>query len=189
MAGRTTGADLRQHCIAGWAGNGSRGRHHRPNRKTLADMQRLIPGTWLLLYGMRRDRRQHRHHPKNLPIVASMGVLFVILGGRGLRATPVRPHAAARCRLRWAASDLRHPHRSSQSWRRKPTSRRQTDGRPGPRTCQTAVEAGARSRLGARRATTRSSIASSTSECASASMSALAVNERLTFNELKSSST
>jgi hypothetical protein len=48
---------------------------------SLADMQRLIPGTWLLLYGCSVIAASTATPPKSLPVIASMGLLFVILGG------------------------------------------------------------------------------------------------------------
>jgi hypothetical protein len=48
---------------------------------SLADMQRLVPGTWLLLYGSSVIAASTATHSKSLPVVVSMGALFVILGG------------------------------------------------------------------------------------------------------------
>jgi hypothetical protein len=48
---------------------------------SLADMQRLIPGTWLLLYGCAVIAASTATNSRSLPIVASMGALFVVLGG------------------------------------------------------------------------------------------------------------
>jgi hypothetical protein len=58
---------------------------------SLADMQRLIPGTWLLLYGCAVIAASTATNSKSLPIVASMGVLFVILGGAAF-ALPASTH-------------------------------------------------------------------------------------------------
>jgi hypothetical protein len=58
---------------------------------SLADMQRLIPGTWLLLYGCAVIAASTATHSRSLPIVASMGVLFVILGGAAF-ALPSSTH-------------------------------------------------------------------------------------------------
>ena len=58
---------------------------------SLADMQRLIPGVWLLLYGCAVIAASTATHSKSLPIVASMGALFVILGG-GAFALPPSAH-------------------------------------------------------------------------------------------------
>jgi hypothetical protein len=48
---------------------------------SLAEMQRLIPGTWLLLYGCAVIAASTATNSRSLPIVASMGALFVLLGG------------------------------------------------------------------------------------------------------------
>src|SRR6185369_14385313 len=48
---------------------------------SLADMQRLIPGAWLLLYGCAVIAASTATHSQSLPIVASMGAVFVLLGG------------------------------------------------------------------------------------------------------------
>jgi hypothetical protein len=47
---------------------------------SLADMQRLIPGTWLLLYGCAVVAASTATNSKGQPIVASMGALFILLG-------------------------------------------------------------------------------------------------------------
>jgi hypothetical protein len=44
------------------------------------DMQHLIPGTWLLLYGCAVIAASTATNSKSLRIVASMGALFVLLG-------------------------------------------------------------------------------------------------------------
>ena len=46
-----------------------------------ADMQPLIPGTWLLLYGCAVIAASTATNSRSLPIVASMGALFIVLGG------------------------------------------------------------------------------------------------------------
>ena len=48
---------------------------------SLNDMQRLIPGTWLLLYGCAVVAASTATNSKSQPIVASMGALFILLGG------------------------------------------------------------------------------------------------------------
>jgi hypothetical protein len=58
---------------------------------SLADMQRLIPGTWLLLYGCAVIAASTATHSRSLPIVASMGALFVILGAAAF-ALPASAH-------------------------------------------------------------------------------------------------
>jgi hypothetical protein len=58
---------------------------------SLADMQRLIPGTWLLLYGCAVIAASTATNSRSLPIVASMGALFVILGGAAF-ALPAHAH-------------------------------------------------------------------------------------------------
>ena len=45
------------------------------------DMQRLIPGTWLLLYGCAVVAASTVTNSRSQPIVASMGALFIVLGG------------------------------------------------------------------------------------------------------------
>ena len=55
---------------------------------SLADMQRLIPGVWLLLYGCAVIAASTATHSKSLPIVASMGALFVMLGGVAFAVPP-----------------------------------------------------------------------------------------------------
>ena len=55
---------------------------------SLADMQRLIPGAWLLLYGCAVIAASTATHSKSLPVVASMGVLFVFLGGVAFALPP-----------------------------------------------------------------------------------------------------
>jgi hypothetical protein len=60
---------------------------------SLADIQRLIPGTWLLLYGCAVIAASTATHSMNQRIVASMGALFVILGGAAF-ALPPSAHAA-----------------------------------------------------------------------------------------------
>lgn len=60
---------------------------------SLANMQRLIPGTWLLLYGCAVIAASTATHSKNQPVIASMGALFVILGGAAF-ALPSSAHAA-----------------------------------------------------------------------------------------------
>src|SRR4051812_48572399 len=59
---------------------------------SFADMQRLIPGAWLLLYGCAVIAASTATHSKSLPIVASMGVVFVVLGGVAF-ALPPSAHA------------------------------------------------------------------------------------------------
>jgi hypothetical protein len=54
----------------------------------LADMQKLIPGAWLLLYGCAVIAASTATHSKSLPVVASMGALFVILGGVAFALPP-----------------------------------------------------------------------------------------------------
>lgn len=58
---------------------------------SLADMQRLIPGTWLLLYGCAVIPASTATISSSQPIVASMGALFVILGGAAY-ALPASAH-------------------------------------------------------------------------------------------------
>jgi hypothetical protein len=58
---------------------------------SLADMQRLIPGTWLLLYGCAVIAASTATNSRSLPIVASMGALFVVLGGAAF-ALPASAH-------------------------------------------------------------------------------------------------
>jgi hypothetical protein len=58
---------------------------------SLADMQRLIPGTWLLLYGCSVIAASTATNSRSLPIVASMGALFVLLGGAAF-ALPASAH-------------------------------------------------------------------------------------------------
>jgi len=58
---------------------------------SLADMQRLIPGAWLLLYGCAVIAASTATHSKSLPIVASMGAVFVLLGGAAF-ALPQSTH-------------------------------------------------------------------------------------------------
>jgi hypothetical protein len=48
---------------------------------SLADMQRLVPGTWLLLYGSAVVAASTATSSKGIPIIASMGALFIVLGG------------------------------------------------------------------------------------------------------------
>jgi hypothetical protein len=48
---------------------------------SLVDMQRLIPGMWLLLYGCAVVAASTATDSRSLPIVASMGALFILLGG------------------------------------------------------------------------------------------------------------
>src|SRR5262249_27222743 len=47
----------------------------------LADMQRLTPGRWSLLYGCAVISASTTISSKSIPIVASMGALFVVMGG------------------------------------------------------------------------------------------------------------
>jgi hypothetical protein len=54
-------------------------------------MPRLIPGTWLLLYGCAVIAASTATYPKSLPVVASMGVAFVVLGGAAF-ALPTSTH-------------------------------------------------------------------------------------------------
>ena len=58
-----------------------------------AGMQQLIPGMWLLLYGCAVIAASTATQSGNQPIVASMGGLFVILGGAAF-ALPPSAHAA-----------------------------------------------------------------------------------------------
>jgi len=58
---------------------------------SLADMQRLIPGTWLLLYGCAVVAASTATNSKSQPIVASMGALFILLGGAAF-ALPASAH-------------------------------------------------------------------------------------------------
>jgi hypothetical protein len=58
---------------------------------SLVDMQRLIPGTWLLLYGCSVIAASTATNSTSLPVVASMGALFVILGGAAF-ALPTSAH-------------------------------------------------------------------------------------------------
>ncbi len=58
---------------------------------SLAQMQRLIPGTWLLLYGCAVIAASTATNSKCLPIVASMGALFILLGGAAF-ALPASAH-------------------------------------------------------------------------------------------------
>jgi hypothetical protein len=55
---------------------------------SLADTQRLIPGTWLLLYGCAVIAASTATNSTSLPIVASMGALFVLLGGAAFALPP-----------------------------------------------------------------------------------------------------
>ncbi len=45
------------------------------------DMQQLVPGTWLLLYGCAVIAASTATNSRRQPIVASMGALFIVLGG------------------------------------------------------------------------------------------------------------
>lgn len=58
---------------------------------SLAQMQRLIPGTWLLLYGCAVIAASTATNSRSLPVVASMGALFVVLGGVAF-ALPASAH-------------------------------------------------------------------------------------------------
>lgn len=58
---------------------------------SLAQMQRLIPGTWLLLYGCAVIAASTATNSRSLPVVASMGALFVVLGGVAF-ALPASTH-------------------------------------------------------------------------------------------------
>jgi hypothetical protein len=58
----------------------------------LADMHRLIPGTWLLLYGCAVVGASTATSSKGIPIVASMGALFIVLGGAAF-VLPASTHA------------------------------------------------------------------------------------------------
>ena len=60
---------------------------------SLANMQRLIPGTWLLLYGCAVIAASTATHSKNQPVIASMGAVFVLFGGAAF-ALPSSAHAA-----------------------------------------------------------------------------------------------
>jgi hypothetical protein len=55
---------------------------------SLAEMQRLIPGTWLLLYGCAVIAASTATNSKSLPVVASMGVVFGVLGGIAFALPP-----------------------------------------------------------------------------------------------------
>jgi hypothetical protein len=56
-----------------------------------AGMQRLVPGTWMLLDGCAVIAASTATNSKSLPIVASMGALFVVLGGAAF-ALPASTH-------------------------------------------------------------------------------------------------
>jgi hypothetical protein len=58
---------------------------------SLADMQRLIPGTWLLLYGCAVVAASTATHSSSQSIVAWMGSLFILLGGMAF-LLPVSAH-------------------------------------------------------------------------------------------------
>lgn len=58
---------------------------------SVANMQHLIPGTWLLLYGCAVIAASTATHSGSRPIVASMGAVFVILGGAAF-ALPSSAH-------------------------------------------------------------------------------------------------
>jgi hypothetical protein len=45
-----------------------------------AQIERLIPGMWLLLYGCAVISASTVTNSKNLPLIASMGVVFILLG-------------------------------------------------------------------------------------------------------------
>ncbi len=47
---------------------------------SLADMLRLVPGTWLLLYGCAVVAASTATSAKGIRVVASMGALFILLG-------------------------------------------------------------------------------------------------------------
>jgi hypothetical protein len=56
-----------------------------------AGMAKLIPGTWLLLYGCAVIAASTATNSKSLPVVASMGALFVVLGSAAFVA-PASTH-------------------------------------------------------------------------------------------------
>jgi hypothetical protein len=58
---------------------------------SLSDMQRLIPGTWLLLYGSAVVAASTATNSSSQPIVAWMGSLFILLGGAAF-LLPVSAH-------------------------------------------------------------------------------------------------
>lgn len=58
---------------------------------SLAGVPRLIPGTWLLLYGCAVIAASTATHSSSQPIVASMGALFIVLGGTAF-ALPASTH-------------------------------------------------------------------------------------------------
>ena len=58
---------------------------------SLAEMQRLIPGTWLLLYGCAVVAASTATNSRSQLIVASMGALFILLGGTAF-ALPASAH-------------------------------------------------------------------------------------------------
>jgi hypothetical protein len=58
---------------------------------SLAHMRHLIPGTWLLLYGCAVIAASTATNSRSLPIVASMGAFFILLGGAAF-ALPSSSH-------------------------------------------------------------------------------------------------
>jgi hypothetical protein len=52
------------------------------------EMQQLIPGTWLLLYGCAVIAASTATNSRSLPIVATMGAIFVVLGGAAFALPP-----------------------------------------------------------------------------------------------------